>query len=393
MEAQLTIQRPVRAELGGYLNAAMLLGSVFIFEGGGAAPADVVLGLALLHALSCVANPQRVMLPAARRATQWLTLTLGLNLALGLATCLIWDGDARALLADTISYAYLLVSLALLCSAAAKRNVRAALVVGLFAATIFSLDAVRDNGMRATGLMANPNMAAAWLGGFAILAFVAPANFGLRGPRIAVAGLCLIATVATGSFSALLGLAVVACYLLATAAHRSAAALLAAGIAVIVVNYWSVFTSNLIEDDRLLTSRGSRTILWEAAWHTWQLHPLGIGYGNFVKDQIVAGGIQTHNDFLSALVENGPLGLVLFLMLGVVLWMSGQRVTRALMVYLAMQAMFHNVVNFRHAWLFLAIALTMDMVAGRERRSIEHKQRLSPGIDSMPSRELVQAHV
>ena len=75
---------------------------------------------------------------------------------------------------------------------------------------------------------------------------------------------------------------------------------------------------------------------WQAAWRMWQAHPaLGIGPGNFneaypdffVGRWSISQG-HAHNYYLHILAEAGPVGLGLYLVLGVALFLQALRLRR-----------------------------------------------------------------
>ena len=71
-------------------------------------------------------------------------------------------------------------------------------------------------------------------------------------------------------------------------------------------------------------------------------------------------GYETHNDYLGMLVEAGLIGLIVTLLLYAALWSAGGRITRSAIVFIATTATFHNIINFRHYWIFLGLALVLD---------------------------------
>lgn len=113
-------------------------------------------------------------------------------------------------------------------------------------------------------------------------------------------------------------------------------------------------------------SAQSREAIWSTALHVAEAAPaFGIGPGQFSAQVFVpipgaAVGFETHNDYLAALAETGVVGLAMLLLLFATLWSCGGRTTRVLLVFIAVTAMFHNILDFRHYWIFIGLSLISD---------------------------------
>jgi O-antigen ligase len=151
------------------------------------------------------------------------------------------------------------------------------------------------------------------------------------------------------------------------------------------------------------SDRGSgRTDLWAAAWHGYTHHPyLGLGAGGFEAQSLellqttpgvdttapyVAAGRPVHNAYFEPLVDLGPVGLALFLVLvGFTFWylvgaakrfrISGRRVlwrmSMALLVSyvgLCTAIVFLSIELGHMLWAFVGLAVALDGMSRRELR-------------------------
>lgn len=258
------------------------------------------------------------------------------------------------------------------------------IVLGAFA----GVGALANEWGRGVGTFINPNMAASYIvtSFFVYLATPFPRS---RALRVAGGALILMAALATGSNAGLIALAT---GLVAMLAHRliverrnlwpwlGLTAL--AGAAFCLLLLLSTPSSGLaaLEDlsgagglllltvgrlGRGLASRGS---IWFKGWLAFQRYPSGLGPGT---SQAGLGG-ELHNDFLAHLVERGALGLAgllwavgatfaCFWKMARVEWEDGRRLPLALGPLLAgfvaaLPVMLsHEILHFRHHWMFLAI--------------------------------------
>lgn len=87
------------------------------------------------------------------------------------------------------------------------------------------------------------------------------------------------------------------------------------------------YAQSEVNDSRRATSIGSRFEMWQASWEIFLQHPLkGVGWGGYqqhaqllvdqgLRNPIAADFTHPHNQFLSALVSGGVLGIVATLLL------------------------------------------------------------------------------
>lgn len=126
----------------------------------------------------------------------------------------------------------------------------------------------------------------------------------------------------------------------------------------------------VISTQRVNRSGDSRFDLWQAAVDAWRGDLLGIGPGEFAARRYVvinysdgtSFGNEIHNEYLSFLVERGPLGLFGLGAIAVGIWRYAPSggAARIIMVEAAAAAMFRETLHFRHLWVFLAFALVFD---------------------------------
>jgi hypothetical protein len=112
---------------------------------------------------------------------------------------------------------------------------------------------------------------------------------------------------------------------------------------------------------RLGRSSGSRVEIWGEAVSIWKDNIFGIGVGQFTYLDGTSGyQLETHNDYISVLVELGILGITSLIALYVAIFMAGSFRTRAMAIFLASSSLFHNVLNYRHIWIGLALCIVLD---------------------------------
>ncbi len=127
--------------------------------------------------------------------------------------------------------------------------------------------------------------------------------------------------------------------------------------------------------DRGPRSASTRMEIWEAGYISLTKHPMGIGPGAFKK---VGQGpynregkrAELHSDYISHLVERGPLGFIGLLMLYgtlVLLIMNKLTITKSsqeylwlasllgLMCFILIDALNHEGMHYRHVWFVFAI--------------------------------------
>ncbi|MBN1812159.1 MAG: O-antigen ligase family protein [Anaerolineae bacterium] len=271
------------------------------------------------------------------------------------------------------------------------------IVLGAFA----GVGALANEWGRGVGTFINPNMAASYLvtSFFVYLTTPFPRS---RMLRVAGGVLLLVAAVATGSNA---GLAALATGLVALLAFRlvnqqralwpwlGLAALTGTVFCLLVVLSMpsgSLAIMAALSDTKgvLLLTLGrlgkgfvSRANIWTTAWQAFQRCPTGLGPG---ASRAGLGG-ELHNDFLSHLVERGALGLIGLLWsireTFACLWKM-PRVERELdrrfplavgplLAGFASTLPFmltHEILHFRHHWIFLALIFAQAPLSLRIRR-------------------------
>lgn len=142
-----------------------------------------------------------------------------------------------------------------------------------------------------------------------------------------------------------------------------------------------------------------RTDIWLAAWDAWQRHPLlGIGSGSFRADSeellsrspgvqlnphsVIFQGIKVHNTYLEALVDLGPVGLVLvvallagtFTLLVRASWQPYAGVLRAcppMLLTLATAVVFISASTNKLLWILAGIAAVLPRLADQDTAVVE----------------------
>lgn len=238
---------------------------------------------------------------------------------------------------------------------------------------------------RASGTFPNPIYAATWAA-IAILLLVTMGGIPVSVRIIGVA-LGVIAMYLSSSFAAYLGLLGSTLYLVGRERRRWLAIGIPVGVALSLIAFMPDLMAKaptLIDPEgRSGVSSSSRLDIWSQAWKVWLAHPWGVGPGQFSDQAFVpmAGrsiGYESHNDYIGWLVELGPAGLIATLGLFFAIGHIGRSRLRALLVFVAITAAFHNVVNFRHFWIFFAVAISLDLTEAT-------RERWSPSYSRAPS--------
>lgn len=129
-------------------------------------------------------------------------------------------------------------------------------------------------------------------------------------------------------------------------------------------------------------TQDSRTYIWQMTFKTYLHEPMiGVGYGNsqFANLEYQGWRIDVHNDVLGALVDGGPIALML-LLLG--FWMLFRTVNRTRSTNLGIPAMvivviplisgnLHRLIFSKLFWVPITICLIIAEQAERERRRAE----------------------
>ncbi len=244
---------------------------------------------------------------------------------------------------------------------------------------ITALTVITDGRLRNQGLFAQPNYPAH----YSVLATMVLVYASRRWWTRALAIVVLLAVIKeTGSFGAIAMIATILAVLGWRLLARGSA-VLAAGLIVafclglfVVSSFVSTGSSGLnagvptisgtgISQSRFDRSQSERFTLWPQDIRGWLEHPLGVGPAGVVNRNIAllhGGPLEVHNDTLSFLVERGPIGLVGFIGLWVVLWRFGRRrgLVHLMMLSLLVASLFRQTMHYRHLWLLLALAFVFD---------------------------------
>jgi len=248
---------------------------------------------------------------------------------------------------------------------------------------------------RAQGTFDNPNMAASYVGISMFLALHPACGF----PWPLRAGYILLmagALFATKSLSGVAGaiIATVVAYTLywfRAAGGRRARNLAVALVVVLLAGlaFAQVMgVHNFL--DRGPKSADSREQIWKAGLNSFLRSPLGMGVGpgGFVEGGYVSGGvwgegrhISLHSDYLSFLTERGIIGflglLALLGSLGLMVWRAvlahGSRneflwrlALWAAFCFIAIDALGHEVLHYRHVWVIFALIALEDRRVGKQ---------------------------
>ena len=302
----------------------------------------------------------------------------------GIISVLAWGGNAISIFKDGFSFLFFLVPLILL---GTKDNADAITFlarllpwIAVLGATPVLLD---SSPWRSTGTFANPNHTGSWLATVAILLLITSdqRRWLVTNSGVVLLTAALLATQSFGNVVAFVG--AFAYWTLARTlktltkeptTRRSglrmavASCTLAAGLTVLllfprVANYAMTALSAQINTTRLEESYEYRTELYGSAWNLVLDQPLGIGPDNF-KLHIESYSREAHNDMLEIALEYSLLGLALAIIFTLLIWRTASTRAHVVLVFIAISALTHSVINFRHVWIALAIAVAADSVRG-----------------------------
>jgi len=285
------------------------------------------------------------------------------------------------------------------------------------------LDVIKPRGFRAVGTFDQPDELADYLvmSIFMALSLNEEVGRAVRWSAIALMGIGIVATKANGGITALMG-GLVAWALVrawtkrASLAGLVAGALLAASVGLAAV--WLIWGAGIgsaqirqLEANSILGrmshSSEGRMQIWAGLWRRYASHPLGIGPGNSrwqvltieELERTTAPPTETfysgadpflskeaHNDYVSFLIERGPLALLFMLVLrfqvfgqitrwwkrragGRTGWVRGGPLAAAAFgawVASSINANTIETLHFRHVWLFLAMVCALGMTVGEQ---------------------------
>ena len=345
-----------------------------------------------------------------------LLLAIGLGYGFWILLSYYWAVDPSGVFTTwfqwALSVAFMLAIAVLVRTEAHFRTVLWAFVASavLFGAAGFMTYLGSAGGARATGLTGDPNQFATYQA-LAVPAALVLARHELR-PHVrallyGAVGLAVLSIGISLSRGGLITLVVIVAVTLVVPWHvffRRPGQKVAYALALTFAGWTMAVLSSTKVLDRIGTifapgsDKGSGRIdLWSAAWHAYATHPaLGLGGGGFeatslqylqntpgvnIAASYVAAGRPVHNAYLEALVDLGPVGLALFV---VVLGLTGvylvrasmrfrragrvelQRISLALVTSLVglCVSMFFLSIGLGHAvWIFAGLALALDRVS------------------------------
>lgn len=347
---------------------AILIGTLHIPRSAGLAGAVAIVdGLVLLGLATITITALRSgfgdFSEFLRRFVPWAYVWLVLNLTMALIT-----GDSGL---ETIKVAaallYLFVTVGLLLTPAPPTSRRRLEWVITTALAVFGVRAIvtlvtQGFGVRETLGFNDPNHT----GSFAVTGLIV-LLFGIRtipkSVRSVVIAALALSLVASASYTAVGAGLVAVAYASFSRRLRGGkfvgAALVAAAIP--VAFFARPSESSRFSERSLERSSQDRFDIWGEGLDTWLTYPLGAGY----ERAVASSGLELHNDYLSSLVALGPLGLILLFWLGYLLWTMGGPATRAVIVASAVTAMTHAMLSWRHVWVFMGIAIVLDIMDER----------------------------
>jgi len=332
-----------------------------------------------------------------------------------------WAEDSGAALSDISRYAPNFLLFLIVFSAVRTRRQAAWVVGGLIAgaavAAFYGLIVPPEptvDAFRIESAAGNSNVLAAVaiaglvlsLGAALALRGAPLARFGLVG----VAGLCLVASLLTGSRSGVIALgAVLLASILVGGRWRGGAALAAIVVAVAATAFVAVYAPPEVRERITQTSPGEvsseegRVTIWQVGWRMVEDQPLrGIGVGNYAgssidyvlepglltrTDQIIDTPKVAHNIYLHVLAELGIVGLALFVAILAFCLRCAYRAARRFaamgdermevlsravliaMIGVLVSDFFASEQFSKVLWLLLALGPALDAIAGREKLS------------------------
>lgn len=242
--------------------------------------------------------------------------------------------------------------------------------------------------LRAKATFPNPNVAGHFMATCFMALLVLPVSRLIRIVGLSAAGVGLVAT---GSFGAILqlavGLAIVAVG--AAARIRPATRQLVVFAVVATIGFLGVAAASGVQflpdrgestgynADHLERTTSGRLDLWGSAIDQVIHQPWGIGPGSNRNLQVLREGdasTETHSEPLAFLSERGALGLLGLVALWATLWRFAvpRGVGRAMILSLVVASLFRETSHYRHLWILLALVVTYErtVAAARIRRSL-----------------------
>jgi O-antigen ligase len=159
---------------------------------------------------------------------------------------------------------------------------------------------------------------------------------------------------------------------------------------------WALTSLPRFDPQKVQEGRGSgRLDIWHVAWMAWQDSPLlGLGAGNFFaqsgrllstspgvqldpNSDLIITGIVLHNAYLELLVDLGPVGFVLYLVLLAVAFAPLQQRRLApipdiltaclpMLVMFTVATMFLSVLNNKLLWMLIGVSAVLPYLSERQ---------------------------
>jgi O-antigen ligase len=355
---------------------------------GGFTVADALISafvvLATLEMVARRARPQPIVLAVLLPILLVLGGTLIGALAVGLTHWVAYD-----LIRDIGAAAALLAVLQVFDRAPAgwfRLPARAlAAIVGIVAIQLVFLS---QETLRAKATFPNPNVAGHFIATCFMALLVLPVSRWIRIAGLSAAG---VGVVATGSFGAILQVAVGLAVVAVGAARRirPATRQLLAFAVIATIGFLGVAAASGVQflpdrgestgynADHLERTTSGRLDLWGSAIDQVIHQPWGIGPGSSRNLQVLREGdasTETHSEPLAFLSERGALGLLGLVALWATLWRFAvpRGVGRAMILSLVVASLFRETSHYRHLWILLALVVTYErtLAAARTRRNL-----------------------
>jgi O-antigen ligase len=342
------------------------------------APADGLLVVVIiLGAAVAMTSPSEAPSRLLRSAAPWLAL-IAASSALALTVSGLTSWALVSLAQTTYAMVLFLAAYALFADPRVDRRALVAATGAAIVVVTAGLLLTWTPATRPSGSFPNPNYPGHFLAMASILWW--PNSRWLPRTRVAVAVVGVVGVVLTASFGALLMLGVASLAAAATWLRQrpwlvaiALAGLVFAAVpvagALLEASPQALSATSTLNAERFERSQGTRLELWTRAIDTVPRRPLGLGPDGFRHDPELSGsavsgqGLEPHNLYLAYLVERGSIGLVALLGLGVALWRHAPvgSVTRLLILAVAASNLVRETIHYRHMWLFLAVALALDL--------------------------------
>lgn len=213
----------------------------------------------------------------------------------------------------------------------------------------------------ALGSFSNPNHASAWAS-CSIIFLVSVSR--LTWFKVILIGSCTVILLVSYSFSSVIALGTAVLFVILVSGKSLARWALGFGLVTFLIATWFVASDflatiapRLAQADSFEKSAEGRSLIWENALQGFYQNPMFGGGDLAIRTWV---GRDIHNDYLTFMVLFGFIGLLILAMFAIALWRLGGMTTRALLVFIAINALGHTTFSWRYLWVFLAIALVLD---------------------------------